>query len=157
MSKKELTALEAILDGISLNDIDLDNTSYKSVLVAADLFLRRQLLEMENQKITDSLKIEQTKKIRQKILAELRSLRNIKESYRETSGMPPAPHSGGRNGSSIGFSHISHSEYGSAAEINFTPAYSDKLSPNIGKIHNSTLHMGKLVLIGDEKKGINFF
>ena len=161
MSKKELTALEAILDGISLNDIDLDNTSYKSVLVAADLFLRRQLLEMENQKITDSLKIEQTKKIRQKILAELRSLRNIKESYRETSGMPPAPHTGGRNGSSIGFSHISHSEYGSAAEINFTPAYSDKLSPNIGKIHNSTLHMGKLVLIGDERnlrlKELTFF
>ncbi len=161
MSKQQLSALEAILDGLSFNNIDLDNASYKSVLISADLFLRRQLIVMENQQNSDSLKLEQTKKVRQKVLSGLRELRNIKENYRETSEIPPAPHNGGRNGSSIGLSLINHSEYGSAAEINFTPAYSDKLSPNIGKIHNSTLHMGKLVLIGDDKnlrlKELTFF
>ena len=152
--------IDTINGDISPQNIDLPDNERKRILVLADTQLKNQLARL-NLEYPDTPEpslsspshpekdVINTK--RQKILLEVASLRDTPYAL-ETPPKPEAPHLNLTNGSSVSLSTITSINTLQRPSFTLTlrPAYTDTLSPDIGKITNSTLHMGLMRFRIDE-------
>lgn len=142
LSAAEMHALLAFLDGQEALLNDLSASQQKTVLAAADLHLRKIIADAEAKNKAAEL-LTRLKEKRQNTLLLLLRLQATKAPLARPTA-PHAPHSGGRNGTAVTLSAIDSKRSGRGQYLTIRPAYTDKLATDVGKIADSTLHMGKM-------------
>ena len=140
LSSEQQNQLIKLLDGMPVTDISLEPTHRKQILVAADTHLRNNIIVL-NRKEEDKAQLQKQQAVRQSVLLDLIGLQQTKIDDIKPN-TPPLPHVSGRNGTALFLTALNDNDGKSGAELTLRPAYTDHLAPDIGKISNSTLHMG---------------
>jgi hypothetical protein len=147
-NRKSLAALDKFLDGDDTLLASLSQRDQKKALIAADLHLRQLISDREAKAKTKTEtddRLNALKERRQQVLLSLLKLRNIASEI-PVPPVPTNPHLSGRHGTALSLGLTYSKAHGAVQAATIRPAYTDYLANDIGKIPDSTLHMGQIHL-----------